>query len=129
MSVPLELLGGAPRLFVRQLIEVVEGHCRIESYNYWLQRDESPDSWLIRWEYHRTPPRDDYPYPLAHVHVNATFEDGAPAGRLHVPTRRVPLELVLWHLITEWGVTPRTDAWRAVLEDSIEGFDERRSAP
>ncbi len=113
---------------MRQLIEVVDGHCQTESYSYRLQADESRESWLVRWEYFRTPPRPDYPYPLAHVHVNAAFVDGSPAGRLHIATRRVPLELVIWHLITEWGVTPRTDDWRAVLNASIEGFDERRRA-
>ncbi|MGH2845607.1 MAG: hypothetical protein ACRDL0_06230 [Thermoleophilaceae bacterium] len=48
-----------------------------------------------RWEYYRAPPRADYPYPPAHVHVNAVFRDGSAAGRLHIPTRRVPLELVV----------------------------------
>lgn len=125
---PLELLGGSARLFVRQLIEVVDGHCQTASYSYWLQTAESRESWLVRWEYYRSPPRADYPYPLAHVHVNAALTDGAPIGQLHIPTRRVPLELVVWHLITEWGVTPRTDEWRPVLNESIKGFDERRRA-
>lgn len=113
---------------MRHLIEVVDGHCQTESYSYRLQADESRESWLVRWEYYRSPPRADYAYPLAHVHLNAAFSDGSDAGRLHVPTRRVPLELVIWHLITEWGVTPRTDDWRAVLNESIAGFDERRRA-
>jgi len=43
-----------------------------------------------------------------------------PAG--YIPTRRLHLELVIWHLITEWGVTPRTDDWRKVLDESIEAF-------
>lgn len=113
---------------MRQVIEVVDGHCQTESYGYRLQADESRESWLVRWEYYRTPPRPDYSYPLAHVHVNAAFADGSAAGRLHIPTRLVPLETVIWHLIAEWNVTSRTDDWHTVLGESIEGFDERRGA-
>jgi hypothetical protein len=126
-SAPLELDGTTARLFVRQIIEVVDGHCQVESYSYRLQADESLESWLIRWEYYRAAPRPDYSYPLAHVHVNAVFPDGSTVGRLHIPTRRVPLELVTWHLIAEWGVAPRLDDWRALLTQSIEGFDARRT--
>jgi hypothetical protein len=127
-SAPLELDGTSAQLFVRQIIEVVDGHCRTEFYSYRLQAGESVGTWLVRWEYHRAPPKRDYPYPLAHVHVNAAFEDGIPAGRLHIPTRRVPLELVIWHLVAEWDVRPKIDEWRSVLAESIEGFDERRRA-
>lgn len=74
---------------------------------------------------------------LAHVHTNATFTDPGPAAtrlrkpasHLHIPTGRVPLEFVLWHLVAEWGVTPKTDAWRELLVDSLEGFERRRRAP
>jgi hypothetical protein len=124
---PLELLGSSHRLVIRQTIVVVDGHCRTESHTYRLQRDDSPKSWLVRWEYLRDLPRPDYAYPLAHVHVNGSLEDGEAIGRLHIPTRRVPLELVVWHLIAEWGIEPRTDDWRRTLEGSISGFDERRT--
>jgi hypothetical protein len=126
-SAPLELDGTSAHLFVRQIIDVVDGHCQVESYSYRLQADESVESWLIRWEYYRAAPRADYPYPLAHVHVNAAFADGSTMGRLHIPTRRVPLELVIWHLIAEWDVAPRLDDWRGLLTQSIEGFDARRT--
>jgi hypothetical protein len=46
--------------------------------------------------------------------------------KLHIPTRRVPLELVLWHAIAECGVQPRGDDWQALLEDSIDEFERRR---
>jgi hypothetical protein len=127
-SAPLELHGTSSRLFVRQLFEVVDGHCRIESYSYRLQTADHRESWLIRWEYYRDSPRAHYPYPLAHVHFNGVLVDGMKAGRLHVPTRRVPLELIVWHLVAEWGVEPRGKDWMAVLEESIAGFDERRRA-
>jgi len=37
-----------------------------------------------------------------------------PPSHLHIPTARVPLELVLWHVITEWGVAPKADGWSEV---------------
>jgi hypothetical protein len=114
-------------LFVRQIIEVVDGHCQTESYGYRLQTGKSIASWLVRWEYHRDPPRPDYPYAPAHVHVNGAFPDGRAAAQLHIPTRRVPLELVLSHLIAEWDASSKTDDWRRLLEESIQGFDERRT--
>jgi hypothetical protein len=127
-SAPLELHGTTARLFIRQVIVVKDGHCSTESYGYRLQTGESAELWLIRWEYHREPPRTDYPYARAHVHVRGVFPDGTQADRLHIPTRRVPLELVLWHLIAEWGVKPKQDDWQPQLEESIDGFDRRRRA-
>jgi hypothetical protein len=41
----------------------------------------------------------------------------------------VPLELVIWHVIAEWGVVPKTDDWRELLGESLEGFERRRRAP
>lgn len=125
---PLELDGTTARLFVQQVVAVQDGRCRTELYSYRLQTDASPRSWLIRWEYVRDPPPADYAYPRAHVHINATFADGTPVGRRHVPTRRIPLELVIRHLITDWGVKPRSEAWAAVLEESVAGFDDAQPA-
>jgi hypothetical protein len=88
---------------------VIGDHCQTVSYAH---RFQSPDDvWLLRWEYSRERPRADYAYPLAHLHVNAEFVESASAvGRLdktpshlHIPTARVPLELVLWHLIAGSG--------------------------
>lgn len=89
--------------------------------------DNSPKSTLIRWEYDRNPPRPDYGYPPAHVHFHGHLE-GEDAQGLHVPAGRVPLEYVVWHLIAEWGAVPLADEWKAILEASIEGFQERRTA-
>lgn len=135
--VPLALHGVGERLFVQQAIEVVGNHCQTVSYAYRFQSGEEMASWLLRWEYYRERPRAEYAYPLAHVHVNADFRDLGPAAfhlhkppsHLHIPTARVPLELVLWHLIAEWGVMPKTDGWRQVLDDSLKGFEERRTVP
>ncbi len=126
MTAPFELHGTAARLLMRQLLVVVDGHCRIESYTYRLQSGDEKESWLIRWEYHREPPRPDYAYPAAHLHVHGEFPGREPIGRLHIPTRRVPLELVVWHLIAEWGVESKTDDWQTILTEPIERF---RGAP
>jgi hypothetical protein len=135
--VAFALHGVTERLFIRQAIEVVGDHCQTVSYAYRYQSGEDRKSWLLRWEYFRERPRSDYEYPLAHVHANAEFVDpGSAAARLdkppwhlHIPTARVPLELVLWHVIAEWGVTPKTDDWRDLLSESLEGFERRRRAP
>jgi hypothetical protein len=82
-------------------------------------------SWLVRWEFFRQRPRPDYDYPLAHVHVNATLANGQNVDDFHFPTRRVPL--VLWHLIVEWDITPLSEDWRAILSESIGGFEERQT--
>jgi hypothetical protein len=130
-SAPLELYGTTVRLFVRQVIVVKDGHCSTESYGYRLQTGESTSSWLIRWEYLRQQPKPDYPYPLAHVHVNGQRVSGARAAlpKLHIPTSRLPLELVLWHVIVEWGVKPKRADWQQILEGSIRDFEARRSTP
>ena len=122
------LLASSLRLFVRQILIVVDGHCPTESYEYRLQRDDARQSWLIRWEYLRNPPRPEYAYPAAQVHVDGEWERAEALDRLRIPTRRMPLELVVWHLIAEWGVSPRSDGWQNILGESIEGFDERRTA-
>jgi hypothetical protein len=128
-TMPLELSGTPAMLLVQQKIEIVGDHCRTLTYSYRLQRDDQPSSWLCRWEYFRKPPKPDYPYPLAHVHVNASLlHAGENIGNKHFPTRRIPLELVLLHLIEEWGVQALSDDWRPTLMASINGFDERRTA-
>ncbi|MGN6372592.1 MAG: hypothetical protein ACTHM1_06335 [Solirubrobacteraceae bacterium] len=48
---------------------------------------------------------------------------------MHIPTARTALELVLWHLIAEWDVTPRREDWQELLEDSLDGLESRRRVP
>jgi hypothetical protein len=125
--IPLELNGTTVCLFVQQVVVVEDGKCRTESYSYRLQAGASPGSWLVRWEYRRDPPRADYVYPRAHVHVNGKFPDDSPIGRVHIATPRLPLELVVQNLISDWGVRPRTDDWRAILHESAQGFGDARA--
>lgn len=134
--VAFALHGVRERLYIRQAIEVVDGHCQTASYTYRYQLGPDKQSWLLRWEYFREPPRPDYEYPLGHVHVNAEFVDSSagakfrkPPAHLHIPTGRVALELVLWHLIAEWGVDSKTDDWSGLFRQSLEGFEQRRRAP
>jgi hypothetical protein len=69
------------RLFIQQAIEVVGDHCQTVAYGYRFQSGDNMASWLLRWEYSREPPRPDYEYPLAHVHVNAQFaKPGSRSG-------------------------------------------------
>ncbi len=124
------------RLLLSQTVEVVETKCHTVTYAYRLAAGEAKDAWLARWEYFRSPPRPNYPYPLAHLHLNASLHNAdaeqrlaKPAPHLHLPTSRVPLELVLWHLIAEWGVRAKTEDWLQRLRDSLTGFEERRTAP
>lgn len=49
--------------------------------------------------------------------------------KLHIPTGRVPLELVLWHLTAEWGVQSKALDWESILQDSIDQFEAMRTAP
>ncbi len=97
------------------------------TYTYRYQADERPDSWLFRWEFLRKRPRPDYGYPLAHFHVNGSLSDGRTLAHVHFPTRRLPLELVLWDLTVEWDVKPLDSRWQEILMESIKGFEERQT--
>jgi hypothetical protein len=124
---PLELNGTDLVLLYQHKVEVSEGHCHTLTYSYRLQRDANPRSWLCRWEYYRKPPKPNYRYPLAHVHVNAKPVDGHEIADKHLPTDRITLERLLLHLIEEWGVESFSADYREILEDSIVGFGERRT--
>lgn len=127
--------GSALRLYLEHEVDAVDGQAHTASYTYTLQSDQHHESWLVRWEYLRDRPAG-YPYALGHVHVNANFvdADGArlaakPLGRLHLPSARVAIELALRHVIVEWDVQAKTDEWEQILDESLVGFEERRTAP
>jgi hypothetical protein len=124
----IELHGTSLMLLVQHKFAVEDGHCRTLTYSYNLHRPSDRKAWLCRWEYFRQPPKEGYPYPLGHVHVNAALIDtGEDVSDKHIPTDRVPLEEVLLHLIEEWGVKSLSRDYRAILEGSIDGFAERRT--
>jgi len=133
--VPFALHGSVLQLYVEHEVDATGDKAHTASYRYVLQADDARDSWLVRWEYLRDRPAG-YPYALGHLHVHANFADAPgtdPAAKalsqLHLPTARVALELVLRHMIAEWGVKAKTDAWSEILEESLAGFEERRTAP
>jgi hypothetical protein len=125
------LHGSSVRLLVVPALQVTGEHCQTLTYQYRLSLGEDKQSWLMPSEDFRHRPTPAYPYPLAHVHVNAELLPGGTdaLAKLHIPTRRVPLELVLWHTIAEWGVEPKRDDWQTLLADSIDDFERRRLAP
>lgn len=59
--------------------------------------------------------------------MNGRLADRRDVARVHFPTRRLPLELVLWGLIAEWGVKPLDSRWQEILMDSIRGFEQRQT--
>jgi len=125
-------LRGSPLfLLVKQEIDVDGDECHTTSYGYRLATGNAKQDWLIRWEYFRRLPKPDYRYPLAHVHVNAELASrpGVTLPALHIPTSRVPLELVIWHVIAEWDVAPRSEDWQGILEESMDSFESKRSVP
>ncbi len=131
----LILHGSSLRLHVVQAIRLLDERVAVQSYGYRLQEDAERDSWLIRWEFLRRDPSPDHAYPRAHLHFNGVLASTTasqflkkPESHLHIPTRRVAIESVIWHLIAEWGVQPRSENWRQLLTESIAGWDERRRA-
>jgi len=120
----LELDGTPARLFVQQVLVVEDGARKTESYSYRIQADASIESWRTCWDYCRDPPPAERAYARSHVHVNGTFFNGEPAASHHIPTGRMSLELVIWNLINDWGAKPRSEDWKAILEESAEDFDE-----
>lgn len=120
---PFELNGGEGQLRVLHQVQVDDdGLPHTHRYSYAFMTGPAAD-WAFRYEFNRVPPRPDYRYPLAHVHVAGDM------GKLHFPTRRMPLELVLLHLLTEdvWPVAPLDQDWAQILEAGIADFEERRS--
>jgi len=133
--VPFALHGTDVRLYVEHEVDASGEKLHTASYRYVLQSDDTRNSWLVRWEYLRERP-PGYLYSLGHVHVRAGFAE--PGGgdmaakaleRLHLPTARVAFELVIRHLIAERGVQAKTGDWDEIIEDSLAGFEERRTAP
>ena len=62
-------------------------------------------SWLIRWDYRREPPLEDYAYPRAHVHINSFFANGAPMAP-YISSPPSVAGARLRNLISDWGVEP-----------------------
>ena len=85
------------------------------AFRYQAGHDVDDPRPLFVYEYNRSaPPR----YPRCHLHVFAApdhYTLERPFPRLHLPTRRITLEQIVWHLIHEHGVQPRRPDWHHVL--------------
>jgi hypothetical protein len=93
-------------------------------YKYRWQADESDASWIIRWEYARTPRRANEP--RAHLHVNAqppAFQQNEKAfHRLHIPAGRVGIEDVASFLLHDQGVRASSPNADEVIEEARATF-------
>ncbi len=102
------------------------------SFTYQAGHDPDNPRPLFAYQYDRNAP---FPYPRCHLHVFAAPDDYAqerPFSRLHLPTRRITLEQIVWHLIQEHHVEPRRDDWRHVLwrhEEWFRTIQQDRSWP
>ncbi|MDE2869586.1 MAG: hypothetical protein OXR64_00125 [Chloroflexota bacterium] len=74
-----------------------------------------------------------FPYPRCHLHVYASptgYAQDRAFSRLHLPTRRITLEQIVWHLIQDHGVQPRRPDWHHVLWRHETRFrDTQRTQP
>jgi hypothetical protein len=124
---PMQLTNGR-FLYVYQWLGLrrPERYLTTLEYRYVYQETEDDDSWIFRYEYQREP-GDTYPYPIAHLHVNAEpvgYEGPKLFPRLHLPTGRVTIEEVARHLVNEHGVPPISDGWPNVLLQAEAAFRE-----
>ena len=94
-------------------------HRRLETtratYTYQASDDLDEPMPVFSYQYDRTA---SLPYPRCHLHVHADptgYSGTRSFPRLHLPTRRITLEQVVWHLIHEHGVQPRRPDWHEVL--------------
>lgn len=139
------LIGEAARLTngmflkVRLELQVLEDRLPTMRASFIYQPSEAANesNWVFRFEYVRKPQLDPQklPYPRSHVHINChpqgyggqkSFPD------LHLPTRRVTLEQVVWHLIQEHEVKPLRKDWQEVLRRNEAEFlriQKRREWP
>ena len=102
------------------------------SYTYQVGDDLDNPRPLFTYQYDQNAP---FPYPRCHLHVFAASDNYVherPFSRLHLPTRRITLEQIVWHLIQEHHVDPRRDDWRQVLwrhEEWFRTIQQDRSWP
>ena len=85
------------------------------AYRYQAGHDLDDPKPVFVYEYIRGAPPS---YPRCHLHLFATpdhYPLERPFPRLHLPTRRITLEQVVWHLIHEHNVQPRRPDWHQVL--------------
>jgi len=73
------------------------------SYEYSATSPDDPD-WILRYEYETEPQDPKARYPAGHLHVNAEPRDYTQIEKvknfplLHLPTSRLSIEKIIWHL-------------------------------
>jgi hypothetical protein len=125
----LALNGCGLWLWINQRVQIEGEKTHTMSYSYRLCTEDDRRAWIVRWQYVRERETVD-PLVWSNLHIRATLLRHKPPKLLkdmHLATGRVPLELVLWHLITDWGVHPVEDDWRKRLGDSMDEFFKRRT--
>jgi hypothetical protein len=128
--VPLPLSNGY-YLFLFHLLGVrprgEDSYLTTLEYRYVYQASLDDRSWIFRYEYAREP-EPNYPYPLCHVHVNASpegYSGDKEFPDLHLPAGdRVTIESVVRHLMVEHGFEGISPDWESVLEGAENAFRE-----
>ena len=113
------LLSNGMYLNVRIALQVIRNpvHLATLAATFTYQAGDSLDDPRPIFEYHYD--RDSQSgYPRCHLHVYAEpphYPGEREFSRLHLPTRRLTLEQIVWHLIQEHGVQPRRHDWHDIL--------------
>ena len=123
-------------LNVQMALQVTRDPMRLETaaatFTYQAGADLDDPSPVFEYHYERISRSG---YPRCHLHVHATpdgYTGSKPFPRLHLPTRRITLEQVVWHLIQEHGVQPRRPDWHEVLwrhEEWLRDIQKNRDWP
>lgn len=98
----IELSSG--QLEFSQIITERDGrpHVVTAVYIYWLD----PAKWVFRYEYATNPPAGN---PHSHLHVNGKNKYITDLERIHFPAGRLSVEHLIYHLVTEYGVSCRLE--------------------
>lgn len=118
-------------LNVQMALQVTRNPTRLETtaatFTYQAGADLDDPRPVFEYHYERN---SQSGYPRCHLHVHAApagYALGKPFPRLHLPTRRITLEQVVWHLIQEHGVEPRRPDWHEVLWRNERWFRDLQS--
>jgi hypothetical protein len=135
LSTPLEPLPLRNGNYLRVAVDLFVDHgdrdylkVATSSFQYQTNPDPNTDAWIFRYEYLRTPTPEAHP--SAHLQINATplidgvLPDRTPLGRIHFPTRRVPLEGMIRVLADEFQIEcdQPAEIWRPVLSEAERPF-------
>ncbi len=120
------LLSNGMYLNVQIALQVIQKPVRLETtratFTYQAGADRDDPRPIFEYHYDRDSRTG---YPICHLHVYAApqhYTPERPFSRLHLPTRRLTLEQIVWHLIQEHGVEPRRPNWRKVLWNHEQWF-------